>query len=454
MRYLPLFFLLIPLLLRPAGATAQGSVTIAAGATVSGDNANLFVTGHWTHDGAFNAGNGAVVFSGPNNQTLTHNGTGAFNNLTVDKSGGDLVLASTLNVDGTLTLTSGDVDLNGQSLVLGPSATLNETAGSTVKGSAGNIEVTRTLNAPSSENVGGLGATITSSANLGSTTLRRGHAVQTGAGNESILRYYEILPANNSGLNATLAFAYDASELNGILESDLELFRSTDGGTTWSEEGGTVDETNDTVTLSGIEAFSRWTLGGATTPLPVELVSFEAVVDGAAVLLQWITASETNNAGFEIQSLSDLVPDWEGLGWIAGQGTTAEAQHYSYRVESRRAGRHLFRLKQIDFDGTFAYSPEVEVTVAVQGAFQLSPAYPNPFNPRTQITLAVARLQRMRVEVYDLMGRRVARLHDGLLAAHTAYRFVFEAADHASGVYVIRIAGEDFAASHVVTLVR
>lgn len=460
MRLQPL--LLIPLmLLLPPRVAAQGSVTIGSGATVSGDNAKLFITSHWTNDGAFTAGNGTVVFNGSSNQSLTHNGTGAFNNLTLDNSGGDLVLQTNIDVDGTLTCTTGDVDLNGNTIDLGTgSGTLNETVGNTVKGTSGTLTATRVLNAPSSENVAGLGATITSSINMGSTTVTRGHAVQTGAGNQGILRYVDINPTTNSGLNATLVFTYDETELNSLIESSLALFRSTDGGTNWTQEGGTVIESANTVTLSGINAFSRWTLGSTATPLPVELVSFEATRDGTAVVLTWETASETNNAGFEVQHAAGVETrrgaslPWEILAFIEGAGTTLESQSYTYRVEDLLAGRHLFRLKQIDFDGSFEYSPEVEVTVEVSRVYQLSPAYPNPFNPSTQLTLAVAREQHVRVEIFDVQGRRVARLYEGPLAAHTTFRFVFDAEGQPSGIYVIRIAGETFIDTRAVVLLK
>ena len=452
---------LISFLLLPVGATAQGSLTIGSGATVSGVNARLIVTGHWTNDGVFSAGSGAVVFNGSSNQTLTHNGTGAFNNLTVDNSGGDLVLQTNIDVDGTLTCTTGDVDLNGNAIDLGTSGVLIETTGHTVKGTSGTITATRNLDMPASENVAGLGATITSSVDLQSTTVTRGHAVQSGAGNQSILRYYDINPTTNSGLNATLTVAYDESELNSLTESTLVLFRSTDGGTSWTQEGGTVNESANTVTLSGIDAFSRWTLGSTATPLPVELISFEATLDGTAAALTWKTASETNNAGFEIQhyaSKGDTHPDtplpWTVLAFVEGHGTTEVARHYQYRVEDLLAGRHIFRLKQIDFDGAFEYSPEVEVTVEVPGHVQLSPAYPNPFNPRTQLTLAVAREQHVRIEIFDVQGRLVTRLHDGLLAAHTTFRFVFDAEGWPSGMYVIRIAGETFGATRAAVLLK
>ncbi len=101
-------------------------------------------------------------------------------------------------------------------------------------------------------NVGGMGAILTESSNLGSTVIRRAHTVQTGLnGGTSIKRYYDITPTNNSGLNATLVFKYDDSELNGKPEPTLKLFSSTNSGTNWLYMGGTVNIATNEITLPG-----------------------------------------------------------------------------------------------------------------------------------------------------------------------------------------------------------
>ncbi|MFQ5571494.1 MAG: trypsin-like peptidase domain-containing protein, partial [Rhodothermales bacterium] len=191
--------------------------------------------------------------------------------------------------------------------------------------------------------------------------------------------------------------------------------------------------------------------------LPVELVSFEALLDGQAVELFWETASETNNAGFEIQhrpGTAGSAGDWNVLSFVEGYGTTLEPQHYSYLAPALEPGTHRFRLKQIDFDGTFEYSPEVEVALEVPGAFHLSPAYPNPFNPQTQFSLSVAQAQRVQVEVYDVVGRRVATLFDGFMEASSSRSMVFEAGHLPSGLYLIRALGERFVTSQTVTMLK
>ena len=195
-------------------------------------------------------------------------------------------------------------------------------------------------------------------------------------------------------------------------------------------------------------------LEGTGSLLPVELVLFEARLDGSAAELRWKTASETNNAGFDIQHIDPTLNQWQSLGFVDGHGTTIEAQTYAYRVDNLTAGTHRFRLKQIDFDGAFEYSPEVEVAVGLPTAYHLSPAYPNPFNPQTQFSVSVARTQRVEVSVYDVVGRRVALLHDGVLGAQTTQAMRFEAGSLPSGLYVVRVLGEHFVTSQTITLVK
>ncbi len=125
---------------------------------------------------------------------------------------------------------------------------------------------------------------------MGSTTITRSHGQQTGNGNQSILRTYDISPTNNSELNATLVFHYDDSELNGLDESTLILYCSVDGGSTWQPMGGSVNTTENTITLSGITSFSRWTAGGTgDNALPVELSSFNGKNTSSGIKLNWLT---------------------------------------------------------------------------------------------------------------------------------------------------------------------
>ena len=186
--------------------------------------------------------------------------------------------------------------------------------------------------------------------------------------------------------------------------------------------------------------------------LPVELTQFEALIDGKQVLLQWATASEQNNAGFEVQQRS--ASGFETIGFVEGQGTTNNPQQYTYSTTQINAGTFAFRLKQVDFDGTFAFSDEIEVTIDAVQALSLSEAYPNPFNPVTAMTLSVAKGQRVSVDVYNIQGQKVRSLYNDYLAANQAYEIRFEAGSLPSGSYLIRASGDQEIASRLITLVK
>ena len=189
--------------------------------------------------------------------------------------------------------------------------------------------------------------------------------------------------------------------------------------------------------------------------LPVELVSFDAVLDGDDAVLRWATADETNNTGFEVQIVRPHAPGaWERVGFVEGAGTSTALNSYAFRVGDLGAGRYIFRLKQVDFDGAFEYSPEIEVTVSLPEAFSLSEIYPNPFNPQAQFTLTLKRAQHTQVEVVNMLGQRAILLHDGRLEANTAHRFTLEAGSLPSGMYFVRVAGEAETAVRSVVLLK
>jgi hypothetical protein len=187
----------------------------------------------------------------------TVSGSPIMNNLLIS-SGSAPTLSSGLTVNGNLLLGK-DMNLNGQTVTLGPQGYLVEGNGY-FSGPTGMISTTRTLSNITAQNVGGLGAILTSAASMGSTVISRGHAAQSGNVKSGILRYYNITPATNTGLNATLVFNYSDQELNGLTEADFKLYKSTDAGSTWWGMGGTLSTVDNQVTLGNIGSFSRWTV--------------------------------------------------------------------------------------------------------------------------------------------------------------------------------------------------
>jgi hypothetical protein len=170
--------------------------------------------------------------------------------------------------------------------------------------------------------------------------------------------------------------------------------------------------------------------------VPVELTSFTAIADYGVVELSWITATETNNQGFEVQRSTG--GEFEAIAFVEGHGTTTEVQAYSYADRSVSVGSYSYRLKQVDFDGTTTYSNIVEVDVSAPAEFALDQNYPNPFNPSTKIAFRLAVDSKVSLKVFDVLGQEVSNLVNTNLAAGS-HKVDFDASNLNSGVYLYRI---------------
>ncbi len=175
----------------------------------------------------------------------------------------------------------------------------------------------------------------------------------------------------------------------------------------------------------------------SSTPLPVELSAFEGVADGTRTLLDWTTASETNNAGFHVQVQSGSVADFRTLGFVEGAGTTLEAQHYRFRTNELAVGRHRFRLQQEDLDGATSYSPVVEVWVGPDHTPHLASVRPHPVSGPARVTYHLSAAAQVDLAVYDLLGRRVAVVVSATRPAGT-HQATLDV-DLAPGVYLLRL---------------
>jgi hypothetical protein len=174
--------------------------------------------------------------------------------------------------------------------------------------------------------------------------------------------------------------------------------------------------------------------------VPVELTSFSANSDRNDVILTWMTATETNNRGFEIQRQAGN--EYVTIGFTEGKGTTTETQNYLFRDKNLLSGTYTYRLKQMDFDGSFAYSDEVEVDIEQPDVFYLGQNYPNPFNPSTNIVYSVPADGNVALKVYDILGNEVSTLVDEFKQAGT-FDVSFNGSNLSSGVYYYQLtAGE------------
>jgi len=256
----------------------------------------------------------------------------------------------------------------------------------------------------------------------------------------------------------------DTRDNPGTYLSALYYSNSHDGGVTWSQNerlsnyfdphvgwpnqnkmGDYFDMVSDSngaylawaATFNG-EQDVYYSYIADTTIVPVELISFSASVASNVVTLSWSTATELNNHGFEIERSSNL-EIWRTIGFKEGKGTTSETQYYSYsdKLSAIEASKLYYRLKQVDYNGSYEYSDIIEVEIA-PSAFSISQNHPNPFNPTTTIKYQVPELSFITLKVYDILGNEIETLINEAIQAGR-YEIKFNASNLPSGVYFYRV---------------
>jgi hypothetical protein len=290
--------------------------------------------------------------------------------------------------------------------------------------------------------------------------------------------YGLILNTTNSGTTWSIQISDLPNRLHDVCFVDSvigtvvggggTILRTTDGGFNWfSQTSGTSN------TLYGV-SFTDANLGSAVGSygtilrtmnggIPVELISFTSSVNQNNVTLDWATATELNNQGFEIERASSSttpVQVWEKVGFVPGAGTTTEPRSYSFIDSDLEPGNYSYRLKQIDYDGTFEYSEEVEAEIhsLEPVEFSLEQNYPNPFNPVTIIRYSLLSKSLVRLKVYNLLGEEVTTLINELKEAGS-YEVEFNSHSGSvrnlpSGVYLYRINAGEYTATKKMILLK
>ncbi len=259
-----------------------------------------------------------------------------------------------------------------------------------------------------------------------------------------------ILPGTMLTLTGVGAPQSQVADANGIY-----LFTDLDPGT-YTLQAELAGYNTEMFTGIVVNAGASTTLNVTlTTILPVELTRFDALAVGDEVQLTWQTATETNNAGFEIQTRrAESNAVWQVLDWVEGFGTTIEAQSYSYRIEDMAPGTHDLRLRQVDFDGQFEYSPVVEVTLEVPGTHRLYGVYPNPFNPEAVVKFVVGAEHPVRLALFNVYGQHVETLYEGTPSANELQQVRIDGSRLPSGTYMVRLTGPGFEETQPVTLIK
>ncbi|NUN08890.1 MAG: hypothetical protein HUU54_06920, partial [Ignavibacteriaceae bacterium] len=255
-----------------------------------------------------------------------------------------------------------------------------------------------------------------------------------------VLKGGEVKTFKNGGSDVTGAKLFyrvykDGNTPGSYSDMTLPWVQDLGGGDQkWQRTDGTVD-LQDQMTSEGtwkieiyweaytnIDGTHQNTGGGLKSvtgdnSLPVELISFSIKVVNNNIALNWQTATEINNFGFEVERSTDK-SNWSKIGFVQGAGNSNSPKNYSYTDNTAVSGKYFYRLKQVDTDGTFDYSPVVEVDMGIlPGGYRLEQNYPNPFNPSTSIKFAFSKDTKAAIKVYNALGVEVREIYNGIAEA-------------------------------------
>jgi len=220
------------------------------------------------------------------------------------------------------------------------------------------------------------------------------------------------------------------------------IYLSNNSGSSWQDQSVGGSDLRSISLAGGL----GWIMGSSgaiykgDAPLPVELTSFTASASNGIISLNWQTANEINNFGFEVERKLSDKSDWENIGFVSGNGNSNSLKEYSFTDPLDLNLNLKYRLKQIDTDGKFEYSKEisVETDLSTPKEFALSQNYPNPFNPTTTIEFSLPTDRNVEIKVYNTLGVEVSSVLNGYRKAGL-HKIEFNANKLASGIYYYKI---------------
>jgi len=357
----------------------NGQLKIETGASwvVTGTPTTVLQDMNFVNNGLFNGGAGTVKFVGFQNSTISSSSQLGFHMMDIAKTNSAKVsLNNNLGIN-VINFITGQLDLNGNNLSFSASGYIaGETELNRITSSNGGyIEITQNIGTPNMSNPGNLGAFITSNANLGSVTIRRGHIPQSGTGlTGSINRYYSIVPANNTNLNATLRLKYFDAELNGQNENSMVLYQSSNSGANWNNLSRTSNNVNaNYVEKTGLASLALQTLANDNTVAgAVTGLTFTGTRKKATeVQLNWTSQTETNMNRYQVQRKLDSEIDFTDrapVTSLAPNGNSNSPLNYQNVDANAYTGLSYYRLKIIDKNDVVSYSNIISVAGKTKGA--------------------------------------------------------------------------------------
>ena len=370
-------FILYKLLFVSLAGHCQLNISTGVQWVNSGNTSVVLQDMNLVNDGSIIAGTGSFKFTGSQNSFISGNSLPLFNILEISKSNNAKILLNrNISVGSLINFISGQLDLNNYNIVLSPTANIaGESENNRIIGpNGGFVEIRQNMNAPASVNAGNLGATLSSSANLGSVTIRRGHLPQSGTGlTTGIRRYYSIAPENNSSLNATLRLKYFDTELNGQDEHVLVIYQSNNNGTDWSNLSQTTRNSNaNYVEKTGVASLTLQTLANNNAIAVDGVTGLEFTGQRkkpTEVQLNWTSQTEINMRGYEVERKLDNEVDFSPRTFVnssAPGGNSLSSLSYQNKDANSHTGISYYRLKIVTFSG-FTYSNVISVAGKSKG---------------------------------------------------------------------------------------
>jgi len=435
------------------GFAVNGNFTLGTGVTLNTTNTGTsIVKGNFTINGTLSIQSGNTFsFSGTSAQTISGTSDITFDNVTINNSNG-VYLDTNIIVD-TLTLTSGILYTGTSSPYNQNKITFKTTANNPVESLSSRIVGKAEMSARSvgTGGINFLNCNIASgSDNIGNVSILRKTGecgIVTHNGNQSIACQWLVTVTNQPTNGREVTYSWLSALDNG------KNFSATNKAEVWiSENGIDWEQIGDSADVSVSDPraitvnttnFSYWVASSKDAPLPVELLSFNFSIKDRNVILKWITTSEENNSGFDIERTTIPEEKWGKIGFIFGKGTTKNLTYYEFTDKNLNPGKYKYRLKQIDYNGNYRfYLLNDIVEIHLPQKLELAQNYPNPFNNNTIISIVCPIEEHIKLKVYDITGRELQTLNDGILKPGT-YQFNVNGSNLTSGIYFyILTAGE------------
>jgi len=251
---------------------------------------------------------------------------------------------------------------------------------------------------------------------------------------------FVITATGGSGFTYDITYNYNLARLYTISsESEMRLAKYN-ASTGWEQYDAAPNTTAKSITVTGVTSFSTFTFGDNSSPLPVKMKSFSSSISGRNVKLTWVTESELNSKGFEIQRSKYHKNNYEKIAFINSKGKPNSMTEYNYNDNKLNSGKYEYRLKQSDFNGNYTYfNLSSCIEVGLPDKFSLSQNYPNPFNPVTKIDFELPFDSKVKIVLYDILGREVKVLVPNELKQAGFYTLEINALNLASGTYFYRM---------------